>query len=74
MTSRNSKYEQSKRQQGLVKVTLWVPALVSADFGLAASLCCENRQLTVANLRDMRTGRLVTMQAPVTDDRKQREL
>jgi len=68
MTSRNQRYEQSNRDQGLVKVTLWLPSSASPDFKLAARLCCENRDLTVSLLRNVANGRIVSIQRAVTGD------
>lgn len=68
MSSRNQRYENRKKSQGLEKVTLWVPASALPDFQLAAALCCENRDLTVSNLRSVTTGRLVSLRRVVTGD------
>lgn len=68
MTSRNTKYENAMRLAGRVKLTVWVPAAVAPDFKLAASLCCLNSDLTVSQLRDVRTGRFSSIHAPVTGD------
>lgn len=70
MASRNQRYESRKKSQGLEKITLWVPASVLPDFQLAASLCCDNRDLTVSNLRSTTTGRMVSLRAAVTGDAK----
>lgn len=66
--SRNKRYEAAKQSAGLAKLTLWVPVAVMADFQFAARVCCENRDLTVSNLRSLRTGRLVSMERAVTGD------
>lgn len=68
MNSRNARYEQANRSQGLEKVTLWVPSSVTADFKLAAKLCVENRDLTVSLLRSVTTGRVMSIHKPVTGD------
>lgn len=47
---------------------LWVPVSALPDFQLAAALCCENRDLTVSNLRSVTTGRLVSLRRAVTGD------
>jgi len=66
--SRNQRYEISKRSQGLEKITLWIPTSALADFQLAASLCCENRDLVLGNLRSSKTGRAVSLRHAVTGD------
>ena len=68
MASRNSAYEQRKREQGLVKVTLWVPARIGPEFKLAADICCANEHLTLNTLRDLKTGRYVSLERAVTGD------
>jgi hypothetical protein len=68
MTTRNARYEQANRQQGLEKVTIWLPSPVMADFKLAAKLCVENRDLTVSLLRNVTNGRVVSIQRHVTGD------
>ncbi len=69
MTSRNAKYENAMRLAGRVKLTVWVPAAVAPDFKLAASLCCLNADLTFSQLRNVRTGRFMSIHtAPVTGD------
>lgn len=68
MTTRNQRYELTKRSLGLEKVTLWVPSAVLPDFQLAAALCCENRDLVLSNLRSAKTGRLVSLRSAVTGD------
>lgn len=70
MISRNAKYEQSQREQGLVKLTVWVPSSVVPDFKQAASVCCSNRELTISQLRNITTGRFLSVhKAPVTGDK-----
>jgi hypothetical protein len=66
--SRNARYEQAKRNKGLEKVALWVPASVAPNFKLAASLCVDNFDLTLTGLRSLKTGRFVSIERPVTGD------
>ncbi len=66
--SRNARYEQSQKDKGLVKVTLWLPAPVAPNFKLAASLCIDNPTLTLTALRSLNTGRFVSIEKPVTGD------
>tara|TARA_Y100001937_G_C7123068_1_gene333601 strand:- start:1235 stop:1471 length:237 start_codon:yes stop_codon:yes gene_type:complete len=69
MISRNAKYEKAMREAGRIKLTVWVPAAVAPDFKLAASLCCLSSDLTVSQLRNVRTGRFLSIHtAPVTGD------
>lgn len=69
MISRNAKYEKAMREAGRIKLTVWVPATVAPDFKLAASLCCSTPDLTVSQLRNVRTGRFMSIhKAPVTGD------
>ncbi len=66
--SRNARYEQTQKDKGLVKVTLWLPEQVAPNFKLAASLCVDNSTLTLTGLRNVKTGRFVSIEKPVTGD------
>ncbi|NAW64530.1 hypothetical protein [Photobacterium halotolerans] len=68
MTSRNARYERKKTEQGLKKVTVWVPADVEAEFKLLADVCSENRRYVPNTVRDLKTGRYVSLERAVTDD------
>ncbi|TOM46530.1 hypothetical protein CGH76_21200 [Vibrio parahaemolyticus] len=59
--SRNKRYEQRMKDNGLKKVTLWVPADRESDIKQAASVMCDFENLTVGVLKDVRTGRMVSM-------------
>lgn len=59
--SRNKRYEQKMKSQGFKKVTLWVPADRESDIKQAASLRCEAENLTIGVLKDIETGRMVSM-------------
>ncbi|MDK9775536.1 MULTISPECIES: antitoxin MazE-like protein [Vibrio] len=59
--SRNKRYEQKMKSQGFKKVTLWVPADRESDIKQAASLMCEAENLTIGVLKDIETGRMVSM-------------
>ncbi|EPT1695357.1 hypothetical protein ACVO8F_002617 [Vibrio cholerae] len=59
--TRNQKYEQKMKQQGLKKVTLWIPFGMEADFHQLASACCKNGNLSFDSLRDLKTGRYVSL-------------
>ncbi|RXJ74330.1 hypothetical protein CS022_04575 [Veronia nyctiphanis] len=61
MTSRNKRYELGQKAKGLKKVTLWVPESRESDIKLAICLMIEDENLTVNVLRNMQTGRLVSM-------------
>ena len=69
MISRNAKYEQAQRDNGLVKVTVWVPELSAPDFKQAAAVCVEHRDYTIAQVRNTTNGRFMSIHtAPVTGD------
>ncbi|MGF1874887.1 hypothetical protein L4D77_06070 [Photobacterium frigidiphilum] len=68
--SRNKAYEQRQRDKGLEKITLWLPTNSVVEFRLAAVACCENQHLCVNTLRDLNTGRYVSLERPVTGDKK----
>ncbi|NAW63909.1 hypothetical protein [Photobacterium halotolerans] len=59
--SRNAEYEQRKKDGGFKKVTVWVPADRESDIKHAINELCENENLTINVLRDLVTGRLVSM-------------
>ncbi len=61
MSSRNQRYEAKQKSLGLVKVTLWVPSSVEPEIKQVASACCENPDLTIASLRSLSTGRLISL-------------
>jgi hypothetical protein len=56
--SRNSKYEERKKQQGLAKVTLWLPKRTIADFKQMAEFCIENRDCFPYMARSEKTGQM----------------
>lgn len=69
MTSRNARYEQAQRENGLVKLTVWVPASVAPDFKQAAAVLVLHRDYTISQLRSMVNGRFMSIhKAPVTGD------
>lgn len=59
--TRNAKYEQRMKEKGLKKVTLWVPSDRESDIKQAASVMCDFENLTVGVLKDVNTGRMVSM-------------
>ncbi|WP_274015452.1 antitoxin MazE-like protein [Vibrio parahaemolyticus] len=59
--SRNTRYEQRMKERGLKKVTLWVPSDRESDIKQAASVMCDCENLTVGVLKDVNTGRMVSM-------------
>lgn len=70
--SRNSRYEARQKAQGLKKVTLWVPDNIESEFRQLAAACCENRNLSFNTLRDLRSGKYISLeryQGAVTGDR-----
>ncbi|MGF1747731.1 antitoxin MazE-like protein [Vibrio cionasavignyae] len=60
--SRNKRYEEKKRAQGLVKVTLWVPDSRESEFKMLAEACCRFRHLTFNTLRDTESGKYVSLE------------
>lgn len=61
LMSRNKKYEDKMKSQGFKKVTLWVPQNRESDIKQAASVMCEHDDLTVGVLKNIQTGRMVSM-------------
>lgn len=59
--SRNSAYEQRKKDKGLKKITLWVPEDKDCELKQAAQMMCDNQDLTISVLRSIATGKLVSM-------------
>lgn len=60
--SRNKKYEEKLRGQGLKKVTVWVPLIREPEFKMLADACCEHRHLTFNTLRDEQSGKFVSLE------------
>lgn len=58
---RNSEYEKRQRDKGLKKVTLWVPEDREADIKQAVTMMVENDRLTLNALRDILSGKFVSM-------------
>ncbi|PMK90848.1 antitoxin MazE-like protein [Vibrio lentus] len=59
--TRNKRYEQKMKAQGFKKVTLWIPEDRESDIKQAASVMCENENLTIGVLKNIETGRLASM-------------
>ncbi|EGR4278574.1 TPA: hypothetical protein AB5H67_001477 [Vibrio cholerae] len=59
--SRNSRYEEKKKQKGLKKVTLWIPQGMESDFYQLASALADNPSLTIDVLRNIDTGKFVSL-------------
>ncbi|MFA0005855.1 hypothetical protein AB4422_21115 [Vibrio splendidus] len=59
--SRNKKYEDKMKSKGFKKVTLWIPQDIESDVKQAASVMCDYENLTVGVLKDVHTGRMVSM-------------
>lgn len=55
--TRNKKYEKKLMDQGLVKMTLWVPIETKQDFWNMAKECCEVRGIYPVACRDKKTGK-----------------
>jgi len=55
--SRNKKYEKRLiEEEGLLKITLWVPKDTKPDFKMMAEFCVENRDHTPFMVRNLKTG------------------
>ena len=60
--SRNKRYEEKRKAQGLTKVTLWVPEVRESEFKMLAEACCQYRHLTFNTLRDTQSGQYVSLE------------
>lgn len=60
--SRNKRYEKRRRDEGLIKVTLWVSADRESEFKMLGEACCEYRHLSFNTLRDTVTGKYVSLE------------
>lgn len=60
--SRNSKYEAKMKEQGLKKVTVWIPEDREPEFKLLAASCCQYRHLSFNTLRDTQSGKFVSLE------------
>ncbi|WED26429.1 hypothetical protein L3V77_15740 [Vibrio sp. DW001] len=60
--SRNKKYELAQHEKGLKKVTVWVPVEREPEFKMLASACCDHRNLTFNTLRDVQSGKFVSLE------------
>ncbi|PTO88815.1 hypothetical protein [Vibrio splendidus] len=58
---RNKKYENKMKAKGFKKVTLWIPQDRESDVKQATSVMCDHENLTVGVLKDINTGRMVSM-------------
>ncbi|EGR1504922.1 antitoxin MazE-like protein [Vibrio parahaemolyticus] len=59
--NRNKRYEQRMKQNGFKKITIWVPSDKESDVKQAASAMCEDENLTIGVLKNINTGRMVSM-------------
>ena len=59
--TKNQRYEQSQKNKGFEKVTLWVPFDETDNVVLACELMRENSDLTINNLRSKKTGRMASL-------------
>lgn len=60
--SRNKKYEAAQKAKGLKKVTVWIPVNRESEFKLLAEKCCEHRHLSFNTLRDIESGKFVSLE------------
>ncbi|EXJ27963.1 hypothetical protein D050_4176 [Vibrio parahaemolyticus VPCR-2009] len=49
------------KQNGFKKITIWVPFDKESDVKQAASAMCEDESLTIGVLKNINTGRMVSM-------------
>ena len=56
--SRNQRYEKDKKDRGLVKVTLWIPAGAAVELKQVAEFCCDNTECIPFMVRDTATGKM----------------
>ncbi|EHH1109116.1 antitoxin MazE family protein [Vibrio parahaemolyticus] len=59
--NRNKRYEQRMKQNGFKKITIWVPSDKESDVKQAVSAMCEDESLTIGVLKNINTGRMVSM-------------
>ncbi|PNH84449.1 hypothetical protein C1M56_20070 [Vibrio diazotrophicus] len=60
--SRNARYEASQKAKGLKKITIWVPSDREPEFKALALACCNHRHLSFNTLRDMKSGKYVSLE------------
>ncbi|AIU66874.1 hypothetical protein ABF162_07525 [Vibrio coralliilyticus] len=60
--TRNKRYEEKRKAEGLTKVTLWIPEVLEAEFKLLAEACCKHRHLSFNTLRDTQSGKYVSLE------------
>ncbi|MCG9779478.1 antitoxin MazE-like protein [Photobacterium damselae] len=60
--SRNKEYEVRQKAKGLKKVTVWIPDSREAEFKLLAEKCCIHRHLSFNSLRDVVSGKYVSLE------------
>ena len=57
--TRNQRYEKRMKDNGLEKVTLWVPSVSATEFKQMADFCNLNKDIYPATCRSRKTGQLV---------------
>jgi hypothetical protein len=57
--TRNQRYEKRMKDNGLEKITLWVPSVSSTEFKQMADFCTLNKDAMPAMCRSRKTGQLV---------------
>ncbi|HIF9244481.1 hypothetical protein [Photobacterium damselae] len=60
--SRNKEYEVRQKAKGLKKVTVWIPQERESEFKLLAEKCCSHRHLSFNSLRDVVSGKYVSLE------------
>lgn len=56
--SRNKRYEQKMKDEGLVKRTLWIPEHCESEFKQMAQACVLDRDQIPFMTRSIKTGRM----------------
>ena len=56
--SKNTAYEERKKAQGLVKVTLWIPMNAKIELTSMAAFCCEYKNHVPFMARSLVTGKM----------------
>jgi len=56
--TKNQRYEQKLKEQGLVKRTVWMPSDCECELKQIIQFCVENRDFIPAMARSIKTGHL----------------
>jgi hypothetical protein len=61
---RQARFKQQMRDHGFVQITIWIPPRDVPELHRVAELLRENRDLRIARLMNVKTGRLVGLNGP----------